>query len=57
MSLSFQGIRNVHAVRDSYLKLSDLYTSPYTNDIKWGEETREFDKGEDGCEAGVGGGN
>jgi len=41
MSLSFQGIGNIHAVRDSYQKLSNLCTSPSTNDIKWGELVEE----------------
>lgn len=36
-TLSFYGIANIHAVRDSYQKISSLCTSPSTNDVQWGQ--------------------
>jgi myotubularin-related protein 1/2 len=34
-TLSFFGIGNIHAVRDSYRKISALCASPATNDVQW----------------------
>lgn len=34
-SIQFCNIGNIHAVRDSYQKLSNLCTSPTTNDVQW----------------------
>jgi len=41
MTLSFHGIGNIHAVRDSYQKLSHLCTSPSVNDVQWGQLVEE----------------
>lgn len=41
MTLSFHGIGNIHAVRDSYQKLSHLCTSPSTSDVQWGQLVEE----------------
>jgi len=34
-TLSFFGIGNIHAVRDSYKKISALCANPATNDVQW----------------------
>jgi len=41
VSLSFQGIGNIHAVRESYQKLSSLCTSTSVNDVQWGQLVEE----------------
>jgi len=38
--ISFHGIGNIHAVRDSYVKLSTICTTP-TNDIHWAQLVEE----------------
>ena len=35
--ISFFGIGNIHAVRDSYQKMSSLCQSPLTNDVQWSQ--------------------
>ena len=35
--ISFHGIGNIHAVRDSYQKISSLCQSPSTNDVQWAQ--------------------
>lgn len=35
--ISFFGIGNIHAVRDSYQKISSLCQSPLTNDVQWSQ--------------------
>jgi len=35
--ITFYGIGNIHAVRDSYQKMSSLCQSPSTNDVQWAQ--------------------
>lgn len=36
-TLNFYGIANIHAVRDSYLKISALCLNPSVNDVQWAQ--------------------
>ena len=40
-TITFHGIGNIHAVRDSYNKLSSLCTNPSVNDLVWSQLVEE----------------
>jgi len=40
-TITFHGIGNIHAVRDSYMKLSSLCTNPSVNDLFWSQLVEE----------------